>query len=395
MRPVPNISSIRSSTPTQILVCLSHLRWNFVYQRPQHLLSRAAKNHLVFFLEEPLFEDISEPRLDLNHTPEGVRVGVPILPHGLSHREIVEAQKDMLDDLLAALPPLTLAFWYYTPMALEFSRHIEPDVLVYDNMDELSAFRGAPAPLLALERELFERADVVFTGGESLYEAKRGRHHNVQCFPSSIDVSHFGKTRALSRKISKTHVPDAPRLGFFGVIDERMDPDLVAAIADLRPAWQIDMVGPVVKIDPALLPQRDNLHWLGSRSYQELPQEMARWDIGIMPFAINEATRFISPTKTPEFLAAGLPVVCTPIRDVIRPYGQLGLVEIAATAEEMVAKIEILLARPRELWLAEVDAHLAKNSWDRTWDGMNAAMGEASNSLATGFAFAAKERANV
>ena len=395
MRLGPDISPLRSSTPTQILICLSHLRWNFVYQRPQHLLSRAAKTHLVFFLEEPVFEDVAEPRLDLHPTPEGVRVGVPILPHGMSHEAIVRAQKDMLDDLLAALPPLPLALWYYTPMALEFSRHIEADVCVYDNMDELSAFRGAPAPLLALERELFERADVVFTGGESLYEAKQGRHHNVHCFPSSIDVTHFSKARARSRQKAAGKNERAPQLGFFGVIDERMDPDLVAAIADLRPEWQINMIGPVVKIDPASLPQRPNLHWLGPRSYQDLPQELAGWDVGIMPFALNEATRFISPTKTPEFLAAGLPVVCTPIRDVIRPYGQLGLVEIAETAEDFVQKIELVLGRQRELWLAEVDAHLAQNSWDLTWERMNEQMGEASNPARQGYAFAAKAGANV
>jgi UDP-galactopyranose mutase len=368
---IPNIPA----APTNLLICFSHLRWNFVYQRPQHLLSRAAKSDIVYFLEEPVFEDVSSPRLDLRVTDEGVVVGVPVLPHGLSGQQVVEIQQELLDDLLTTLPDRRMIFWYYTPMAMEFSRHVRPDVCIYDNMDELSAFRGAPAPLLALERELFERADIVFTGGESLYEAKQGRHHNVRCFPSSIDVSHFGKARlaSLENADDQSSLP-APRLGFFGVIDERMDIDLVGQLADLRPDWQIVMIGPVVKIDPNSLPQRPNLHWLGGREYRDLPRYLKGWDVGIMPFAMNEATRFISPTKTPEFLAAGVPVVSTPIKDVVRPYGKMGLVEIADGAEEMVAKCELLLSRPRQPWLSTVDEHLSKNSWDKTWERMREAI---------------------
>lgn len=369
---LPNIPA----APASLLICFSHLRWNFVYQRPQHLLSRAAKSDIVYFLEEPIFGDVSSPHLDLRKTDEGVVVGVPMLPHGLSGEQVIEIQQDLLDELLSTLPDRPMILWYYTPMALEFSRHLRPDVCIYDNMDELSAFRGAPAPLLVLERELFNFADIVFTGGESLYEAKQGRHHDVRCFPSSIDVSHFGKARlsTLEHASDQAHV-SAPRLGFFGVIDERMDIDLVGEMADLRPDWQFVMIGPVVKIDPASLPKNANLHWLGSREYRDLPRYLKGWDVGVMPFALNEATRFISPTKTPEFLAAGIPVVSTPIKDVIRPYGQLGLVEIAETAEEMIAKCELLLARPKQPWLSTVDEHLSKNSWDKTWERMRDAIG--------------------
>jgi glycosyltransferase involved in cell wall biosynthesis len=389
---IPNIPSAQNN----LLICFSHLRWNFVYQRPQHLLSRAAKSDIVYFLEEPVFEDISSPRLDLRTTDEGVMVGVPILPHGMSHEQVVEAQQELLDDLLLGLPDRPIILWYYTPMALEFSRHLRPDVCVYDNMDELSAFRGAPPPLIAMERELFERADVIFTGGESLYEAKQGRHHNVRCFPSSIDVSHFGKARlsSLAPAADQAGLP-APRLGFFGVIDERMDIDLVGEMADLRPDWQFIMIGPVVKIDPNSLPQRANLQWLGPREYRDLPRYLKGWDVGIMPFAMNEATRFISPTKTPEFLAAGIPVVSTPIKDVVRPYGKLGLVEIASDAEDMVAKCEMLLSRPKQPWLASVDEHLSKNSWDRTWERMREAMGRVTPRAEKLRAPARQESANV
>jgi glycosyltransferase involved in cell wall biosynthesis len=245
-------------------------------------------------------------------------------------------------------------------------------------MDELSLFRGASQQLIDLENELFRRADVVFTGGMSLYEAKRHRHRNVHGLPSSIDFDHFSQARRLRDPEPSDQARIArPRLGFFGVVDERMDLDLVAGLAELRPDWQLVMIGPVVKIDAKTLPRRDNIHWLGAKSYADLPRYLSGWDVGLMPFAMNESTRFISPTKTPEFLAAGVPVVSTPITDVVRPYGEKGLVEIARTARDVMEKAEFLLARPKQPWLAKVDRHLAAGSWDKTWATMHRLMLEA------------------
>ncbi len=305
----------------------------------------------------------------------GVTVAVPVLPDGMVGRRAVLAQRDLLDGLLADANRPVSVLWYYTPMALAFSDHVEADLVIYDNMDELSAFRGASPALLANEDGLFGRADLVFTGGMSLYEAKRGRHPAVFAFPSSIDVAHFAAARAgrASEPADQAGIP-GPRLGFFGVIDERMDLGLVAAVADLRPDWHLVMVGPVVKIDPEALPRRANIHWLGQKPYADLPAYMAGWDLGFMPFALNESTRFISPTKTPEFLAAGLPVVSTRIADVVRPYGVAGLVEIAESAADVVRLATGLLERPPGPWLAAVDRHLAAGSWDATWEGMRDAM---------------------
>jgi UDP-galactopyranose mutase len=244
-------------------------------------------------------------------------------------------------------------------------------------MDELSAFRGAPPQMLDMERRLLGRADLVFTGGRSLFEAKRGRHGAVHCFPSSIDAAHFGRARGTPPEPASLAAIPHPRIGFFGVVDERMDLELVAELAALRPYWSFCMIGPVVKIDTAALPQAPNLHWLGARHYRELPDHLAHWDLGFMPFALNESTRFISPTKTPEFLAAGLPVVSTPVIDVVRDYGDPGLVEIASDAAGMAERLELLLQRPRATWLARVDARLAAGSWDRTWARMEALLQEA------------------
>ncbi len=379
-----------------LLLCLSHLRWDFVWQRPQHLLSRATADFDVVFFEEPVWrDDIAAPELEITRRPGDIRVATPHLPDGVWDFDAVMAQRRLLERFLASEPAESRVFWYYTPMAMAFSGHLKADAVIYDNMDELSAFRGASPEMLSNEEDLFARADLVFTGGMSLYEAKRHRHPSVHPFPSSIDAAHFARARIDRRDPADQAGIPGPRLGFFGVIDERMDLDLVAGVADARPDWQLVMIGPVVKIDPETLPQRPNIHWLGGRTYDELPAYLSGWNIGFMPFALNESTRFISPTKTPEFLAAGVPVISTPITDVIRPYGKKGLVEIAETAADVVAAAERLMARPRAQWLARVDRHLATGSWDATWAAMRRlvshAMGEPE--LAAGSANLAGARA--
>ncbi len=257
-----------TTNPSQIptrstLICFSHLRWNFVFQRPQHLMTRAAHQYEVFFFEEPMFEDTNEPRLDVREDPSGVRVAVPILPAELTEAQRMDAQHALLDQVVRTLTSDVLITWYYTPMALTFSAHLQPDLIVYDNMDELSLFAGAPRELLELEAVLLSRAGIVFTGGQSLYEAKRGRHSNLHAFPSSIDAQHFAQARRAGLPEPTDQVGIAePRLGYFGVIDERIDVALVDELARRRPDWQFVMIGPVVKIDPATLPRRSNIHWL-------------------------------------------------------------------------------------------------------------------------------------
>jgi glycosyltransferase involved in cell wall biosynthesis len=354
------------------LLCLSHLRWKFVFQRPQHLLTRAAKDFRVFFFEEPKRSDARAPFLECASADGGVTVLTPVLPEALSAAAAVDAQRHLLDEFIATLGSVPQVGWYYTPMALRFSDHVHFPTCVYDCMDELSGFLGAPAELGALERRLFEKADIVFTGGQSLYEAKRDRHDNVHAFPSSIDTAHFhpARLKAAPEPADLDRVPH-PRIGYFGVIDERLDLRLLEQVAELLPQWQFVMIGPVAKLDPASLPRRGNIHWLGGKAYGELPTYLARLDVGWMPFARNAATRFISPTKTPEFLAAGLPVVSTPIVDVVRTWGVPGLVHIAGTAEETVAAIDCALESGGSAErLESVDRQLATTSWDATWSRM-------------------------
>lgn len=354
------------------LVCLSHLRWNFVYQRPQHLMSRCTQGQRVFFIEEPIFGPYAAGRLDITRHESGVWVVVPYLAEGLSEEAVNAAQQDLLDGLFTEYQISKYICWYYTPMAIAFTRHLSPLAIVYDCMDELSAFAGASPILRNLETELFSRANLVFTGGQSLYESKVNQHPNVYAFPSSVDVAHFAQARNIKEDpADQANIPH-PRLGFFGVIDERMDIELLGGIAEARPDWHLVIIGPVVKIDPEILPRRENIHYLGGKDYKELPAYLAGWDLAMLPFARNSSTRFISPTKTPEYLAAGTPVVSTSIRDVIRPYGQEGIVRIADTVTEFVAAAEAAMNENCDAsgWLRQVDAFLAQTSWDRTWASM-------------------------
>ena len=348
------------------LICFSHLRWDFVYQRPQHLMTRFARDRRVYFIEEPIFGD-DGPRLEMSKRDNGLHVVTPHLPHG---SDIDAVMNDLVSGLRKEQNIGEHIVWFYTPMMLPFMDTLQPSAVVYDCMDELSMFKGAPPELLPRESQLFEKADLVFTGGQSLYEAKRDRHPSVHAFPSSIDVKHFEQALDIEDEPEDQRSIARPRIGFCGVIDERTDIDLLSKIAELRPDWQFVMLGPVVKIDEADLPRRENINYLGGKNYRDLPAYISGWDVAMMPFAMNDSTKFISPTKTPEYLAAGRPVVSTPIRDVVRPYGDLGLVHIASTPEEFVNAIETAMAEDSEERRTKAAKFLSTISWDKTQSEM-------------------------
>lgn len=361
---------INTPTTTNHLVCFSHLRWNFVYQRPQHLLSRFTRNFKVYYIEEPLYDATSD-FLEVFRPAENLWVVVPHLREGLQEEDNIAKQKEFLANFFIENDITNYFFWYYTPMAVPVSDHFNPTLIIYDCMDELAAFKFAPQSLKDRENELFRKADLVFTGGYSLYEAKKNRHPEVHPFPSSIDAEHFFKARLYTIDPPDQASIPHPRIGYFGVIDERMDLTLIEGIARRKPEWHIIMVGPVAKISIDSLPKLPNIHYLGMKSYSELPSYISGWDIAMMPFAHNESTRYISPTKTPEYLAAGKPVISTPIIDVLRQYGRNGLVNIAGTPEEFVRVASLELENTdRDEWFQHVNEFLSQNSWDKTWQRM-------------------------
>lgn len=357
------------------VVCFAHLYWDFVWQRPQHLMSRFAQMGRVFYVEEAFYhnDDLIEPHMEVKERQNGLKVLVVHLPQRLRGNDAAadQAQFEVLSQYFDQNGVDKYLFWYYTPMALGKSRHFKPVLTVYDCMDELAAFKFAPPELRAREQELFQKADLVFTGGQTLYEAKREQHPDAHAFPSSIDKDHFGQARGTVTEPADQAGIAHPRVGFFGVVDERLDIELLRALSAAHPEWQFVIIGPVVKIDPATLPRTANVHYLGGKDYKELPAYLAGWDVATLLFADNESTKFISPTKTPEYLAAGRPVVSTPIRDVVRPYGDLNLVQIADNAKDFGGAIEKALTQTKDAdWRQRTDAYLATISWDQTWQGM-------------------------
>ena len=375
-------NSLRSEMSLDFdVVVFSHLRWRWVYQRPQQLLTRLARHHQVWYVEEPVTVDSDDKWLEIENVAANVNVVRPHLraeyPFYLGSQ--IPPLTDLAAELMAGQGLHAHALWLYTPMPLPVAQTLQPLAVVYDCMDELSAFRFAPPELLQREAQLLAWADVVFTGGPSLHRAKQGRHPNVHCFPSSIDVPHFRQARdgRLADPPDQAAIP-RPRLGYFGVVDERIDYGLLAALAEARPNWQVVVVGPFAKVNPDDLPHPPNIHYLGQRPYDELPAYISGWDLALMPFALNEATQFISPTKTLEYMAAGRAIVSTPIADVKEPYGDI--VYVADGPLAFIAACDRALNQPAWERLRRergAEAVLAQTSWDDTADRMHVLLDQA------------------
>jgi len=350
-----------------------------VYQRPQHLLNRFAVNNRVFVIEEPVYEansdyyEISKPNENANLWLVVLHVSKDTSAEKRNH-----TLKALVDSFMFSNNINKYILWFYSPMALQYTEHLSPSLTVYDCMDELSAFKSPPAGIKEMEVCLLKRSDLVFTGGHSLYKAKKHLHDNIHPFPSSIDKSHFQVARVFKEDPEDQASIPHPRFGFYGVIDERFNISLVDELATLRPDWHFVFIGPVTKIDRTKLPIKENIHYLGSKNYKQLPSYLSGWDVAILPFELNESTKYISPTKTPEYLAGGKPVISTSITDVVTPYGKQGLVHIADTAEQFVEAAEkIFNNENKEEWNKKVDRFLSNISWNKTWHRMSLLIEEA------------------
>jgi glycosyltransferase involved in cell wall biosynthesis len=353
------------------VLCFSHLRWNFVFQRPNHLMTRCARERRVFFIEEPVPGEADE--LEVRQVAENL---LRVVPHLASTAPDARCESlvRLLETLCSPEPAAWPIHWLYTPMMLPISERLPSSLTVYDCMDELSNFLHAPPELRELEKRLLSTAAVVFTGGNALYRAKHAQHPNVHLVPSSVDARFFGQARKPLPEPEDQAAIAHPRIGYCGVIDERIDLALLDFIAEREPTWQLIMLGPVVKVDPAQLPRRANIHYLGLKAYDQLPRYLASWDAAMLPFARNDATRFISPTKTPEYLAAGRQVVSTAIDDVVEPYERLGLVRIGRDHAQFAHELAAVLRGERRASDADRDAFLATSSWDTSWERMRGAI---------------------
>jgi glycosyltransferase involved in cell wall biosynthesis len=358
---------MENTTPD--LLCFSHLRWNFVFQRPQHIMTRFSEGMRVFYFEEPEFGS-KENGKKITEVQKNLFVITPLIKQHLNGTSESKILEQLVQEVLMDYNIKNYWCWYYTPMAVNFTHTLNPELIIYDCMDELSAFRFAPLCLHMLEQTLLSVADIVFTGGHHLFELKRKvRDWNIFPFPSSIDKEHFGKARKVTVEPPDQKDIPKPRIGFFGVLDERLNIQLLDEIAAAKPEWNFILLGPVVKITMADLPKSPNIHYPGMKNYNELPDYIAGWDVAILPFALNESTKYTSPTKTPEYLAAGKPVVSTSIRDVVKTYGEKGHVHIADDAQNFIDAIEWELGNVDSLKerIAKSDKFLSTMSWNKTW----------------------------
>ncbi len=338
------------------MVVFCHLRWGFVYQRPQHLISRMAKNFKVLFIEEPIpFEPEEENEFNLEIINNNLHV---LKPKVKSIADIKDVLRPLLKDSRIEIG------WFYSPSFSPLITEFDFETVIYDCMDELSLFKGAPQELITQEKFLLSEAHLVFTGGKSLYEAKMKNHKNVYCFPSSVDRGHFEKAKEHISIPEDMKNLQKPIIGYLGVIDERIDLDLLQKTAKLKPEMAFVMIGPLAKIGEEDLPREKNIHYLGMKDYKVLPNYLQAIDIAMMPFALNDSTKYISPTKTLEYMAAGKPIVSTAIKDVERDYNHC--ISIVDNAEEFAQTIE-------QLWRVDqgnneqaYEKILQRTSWDVT-----------------------------
>lgn len=364
---ISNPRRLPSGATEPAIVCFSHLRWDFVYHRPHHLLSRFARERHVLFIEPPTTGLMRAPFIETRSGGHNIEVAVPHLPEGLSSTEKSTILQSMVDDVLSESRLDRFIAWYDTPAPLVYTRHLAPEVVVYDCMTSSPVAYNDNSELPLLDQALLKRADLVFTGGQTLYELLSGLHEEVHLFPGSVDRAHFSRAKqSLRPPVDQNAIPH-PRIGYFGVIDERIDTQLLAKVAEMRPDWQFVLVGPATPEVAQRLPQASNLHYLGRRAYEELPNYVAGWDVAILPFAVNEVTRYCNPTKILGYLAGGRPVVSSAIPDVVAHYSSEGLVHIAADAEGFVRAVEEASAQKHDnTWLNKVERYLARTSWERT-----------------------------
>lgn len=367
------------------LLCLSHLNWNHVWQRPQQLMSRFADSCRVIYVDPPEVRPGSEPPfLEERPGTDTVPVLRPIFPGSLletSGHTYQSMWLSLLPTVLDIAGPDTI-LWVFSPLAdyLVAATQKQVKLVVYDCMDDLASFKDGTAEMRVREAHLLTLADLVFTGGRSMYETRKDRHEHVYCFASGVDVQHYAADAARTTPATIAAIPQ-PRLGYFGVLDERIDWQLIATIAEQQPNWHWALIGPTVKVDPADLPQAPNIHYLGQQPYADLPDFLQSFDLAVMPFALNEATRFISPTKTLEYLAVGKLVISTSVPDVVATYQEI--VSIADGADAWIAEIERLLSVPeleRESRRRKSLPLLERGSWDgiaaHMWVLMQEGLGE-------------------
>lgn len=349
-----------------------HLCWDWVWQRPQQFISRLSKRHRILFVETIGPDPQLATPFARFYTPENLpNITVLRLQFPSWRWEdgdyVDRTRREMVQEFLKG--PGRGQFdnpvqWFYDPMAVPaFHGQMNEILTVYDCMDELSKFKCAPPEIRTREASLLNEAEVVFTGGRKLWESKKLSNDNCHFYGCGVEVDHFARARAAETRVPEdlANIPK-PVLGYFGVVDERMDYDLVAKLADANPNWSIAIVGPVMKVDPNSLPKRPNLYWLGQRQYADLPGFCKGFNVCLMPFALNESTEFINPTKALEYMASGREIISTAVPDVISNFSQV--VKVGYSHDEFIALCRRAVEQPDTEAVERGLEMASQNTWE-------------------------------
>ncbi len=369
----PARSSASQASENFPIIVHCHLCWDWVWQRPQQFLSRLSARHRILFVEtvgpDPHLAAPYARFRNADGFPNITILRIQFPTWQWRDADFVDRERRRLVQLALESELLAGQFenpvqWFYDPMAVKaFARQMNEIATVYDCMDELSKFKGAPPAIVERERELLALADVVFTGGRKMFESKSQFNGNCHFYGCGVDVAHFGQARSESTAVFADIAGlKKPVLGYFGVVDERMDYELVAKLADANPNWSVVIIGPAIKVDPDQFPQRPNLHWLGGREYKDLPAYGKGFDVCLMPFAMNEHTQFINPTKSLEYMATGREIISSAVPDVISNFG--AVVKVAHSHDEFIQLCRQAVERPDQKAIERGLKMASENSWE-------------------------------
>ena len=338
-------------------------------------MRRLARDRQVFFVEEPRVTK-GEPFTVVRRVEPNLHVVSLRVPAHLSARALENAQRRCV----ASLTPKDEhpLLWIYSPAASRAARDLEPSLVVYDCVADHASRAGATATMKENERSLLASADLVLTAGTALFEAKRAHNVSTYPLPSSVDVAHFARARSPRNEdraglLSGLRAIPGPRVGFLGSIDDRVDLDLVDRLAEARPGLHIVLCGALSGVTRWTLPDRPNVHYVGAQDYDDLPEHVASWDAAIFPFRGDVATRRSEPSGLLACLAAGKPIVSTPL-DELGPYVAQDLVTVAHPAQ-FAAAVDAALRQARSPAVMNGrrrarEQLLARTSWDRTCSAM-------------------------
>ncbi|MBN1593755.1 MAG: glycosyltransferase [Candidatus Coatesbacteria bacterium] len=351
-----------------------------LWQRPQQIAVRIANRHPVLYVWPRYASELARRKSKSEFTPsdgaKGVHLLAPLLlPFERAIKGIYRINLKTISSLIsAALPRIDAdgrpVLWFYAPRFAPIIDSLDHAAVVYDIMDEHSAFGFARRETMELERRLLESADVVFAGTNALAERKAEFAPDIKYYPCGVEFDHFSSALGGSLPVpAALSEVEGPVIGYFGAVDDRLDFDMIFAVARAYPEWNFLLAGPWLSSrQRSELETTGNIILPGLVDYSELPAYLARFDVAILPFVLNKLTLHIHPTKALEYLASRTPVISTAIPDVVKFYS--GIIDIVSTADEFASAVERALEKPNEDAIERGFELARSSSWENMVENM-------------------------